>query len=333
MKEETKETILARHDFTNAEKLSLSHQLAFATQQVSSLEDQKRQITSDFKAKIDEQAARTASLATKIANGYEYRDTLCRVEFVTANGVKRCYRCDNGDFVKEESMTQADFQRNLPLDDSKKPSENADPPAIPGFKWTDQGYCENPAAFRIPFNHAPIDVLIAANPDRGFVSGYRINDPEDCDAVIQGESVGRDGYQHHDLSTATGSELEMIIAWFEKGARTGDKQARKTADVLRSLFDDICQFFKPDNVVPGGYLVYPVYRTAQAEASKGSPEDNEVDQTSLDWLTRTPVGDDNFKSALLSANMGTLKAALDSGKLPKTARKKVEAQLTKLIEA
>jgi predicted phage tail protein len=56
----------------------------------------------------------------------------------------------------------------------------------------------------------------------------------------------------------------------------------------------------------------------------------DVDESGLKWLTGTPASDVNFKSELNRANAATLRAALESETLSKTARKAIEAALNKL---
>lgn len=113
------ETIDAPHKFTDPERLELANTLAQATQKLTGLEEDKKRITSDFKAQIDGEQARANSVATKLNNGYELRQTECRLLFFPKKGVKQYYRLDNGELVKEATMSSGDFQLSLPVKEPK----------------------------------------------------------------------------------------------------------------------------------------------------------------------------------------------------------------------
>jgi hypothetical protein len=100
----------AQYQFTPEELKTLSSQMAEKIQEMAQLEDEKKEVMSQFKAKIDECNAVTRRLASNNISGYEYRD----LEVVTIfdfKAKKRYYKSiETGKIVKEENMFASDFQ-------------------------------------------------------------------------------------------------------------------------------------------------------------------------------------------------------------------------------
>lgn len=99
-----------RYDFTAIELHDLSVQLANETKKVVSLTDEKKSVTSQWTAKINESKATCNNLSFKVADGYEHRDIECEVIFNQPdNGKKTIIRKDSNTFVGVEAMTTADW--------------------------------------------------------------------------------------------------------------------------------------------------------------------------------------------------------------------------------
>lgn len=70
-----------RYDFTAVEIHDYSLQLANKTKELSAIEEERKSVTSNFAAKINEAKATCNKLSNFISNGYEYRDIECIVEY------------------------------------------------------------------------------------------------------------------------------------------------------------------------------------------------------------------------------------------------------------
>ncbi len=110
------ETVLARYQFTEDERRDMGLQLSRAVQESGLIEEQKKQIMSEFKAKLDAVQANSSSLAIKIGNGYEMRETRCRVELFPTEGKKRFFLPETDELIKEDVMSHADYQQLLPME-------------------------------------------------------------------------------------------------------------------------------------------------------------------------------------------------------------------------
>lgn len=115
-----------RYDFTAVEAHDHGVELAKATQELREIEEEKKSISSSYKAKIDEKKARTNVLSQMVTNGWEMRDIECRIEYnQPQEGKKTIYRADNGRRVGVEAMT--DYEWNLfnqPKGDPKEEEES-----------------------------------------------------------------------------------------------------------------------------------------------------------------------------------------------------------------
>lgn len=99
-----------RYDFTVVETHELSVQLANKNREVKTLIQQKKSVTSQCTAKINEAEASRDKLSNQVADGFEYRDIDCEVIFnQPAQGKKTIIRKDSNSLVGVESMTTADW--------------------------------------------------------------------------------------------------------------------------------------------------------------------------------------------------------------------------------
>jgi hypothetical protein len=108
----TTEKRTLRYDFTAVEVHDLSVQLANKTKEVVSLTEEKKSVTSQWTAKINEAKATCNSLSFKVADGYEHREVDCEVIFnQPANGQKTIIRKDSNTLVGVEAMTIIDWNK------------------------------------------------------------------------------------------------------------------------------------------------------------------------------------------------------------------------------
>jgi hypothetical protein len=116
-----------RYPFTADEIRLLGEALAREAQTVFTLREQKKESTASFGVLIAEANGRVAGLTHKINEGYEMRDTECRVlPDVPRRGMKSIMRLDTGEIVREEAMTAEEMQdafkfEELPVEEGEDP--------------------------------------------------------------------------------------------------------------------------------------------------------------------------------------------------------------------
>ncbi len=103
-----------KHTFTEPEMLSFRDTLASTICELSQLEDEKKTVTSQYAAKINEKKATSNMAAQNIRNGYEYRDIECDIFYDLKRRMKTIARKDNGEFIEELPMTAEELQCSLP---------------------------------------------------------------------------------------------------------------------------------------------------------------------------------------------------------------------------
>lgn len=97
--------------FTEDQVRQFSEDLAEKVAKLQSLEDEKKQVTSDYKSRIDEVAAAVKTLARHVTQKQEYQMVECFAQMDwPKHGVKTVIRTDNSEVVAEETMTPADRQ-------------------------------------------------------------------------------------------------------------------------------------------------------------------------------------------------------------------------------
>lgn len=95
----------------------MSKKLAYTCKARTEMEEAKKAMASDFKAKIDELAAQISLLSNHINNGWEFRPVDCVVTMnMPKDGMKTLFRIDTQQFVSEEKMSADELQGKLPLE-------------------------------------------------------------------------------------------------------------------------------------------------------------------------------------------------------------------------
>ncbi|GEM_PF-5743378 len=103
-----------KHTFTEPEMLSFRDTLASTICELSQLEDEKKTVTSQYAAKINEKKATSNMAAQNIRNGYEFRDIECDIFYDLKRRMKTIVRKDTGEFIEELPMTAEELQCSLP---------------------------------------------------------------------------------------------------------------------------------------------------------------------------------------------------------------------------
>jgi len=103
---------------TDEEKINVGRQLAEATNDLEEIEEDKKQVVADFKAKSTAAEALISSLGNKLRSGYEFRDVSCFINFdQPEKGQKQTVRSDTGEVVSTEIMSEEEKQRELALEE------------------------------------------------------------------------------------------------------------------------------------------------------------------------------------------------------------------------
>lgn len=106
-----------KYQFTHDELHQKGSDLARINSELISIENEKKAVTAEFKAKQDGKQAEIEVISNHINNGYEHRYIECEVRFNDPNtGMKTIYRKDNGELVRKESMTEEEMQYELELE-------------------------------------------------------------------------------------------------------------------------------------------------------------------------------------------------------------------------
>lgn len=109
---QTKEFL--QYQFTHDEVHQKGLELARLSSEAEAIENERKSVASEFKAKLDSISAQMHTLGQHINNGYEHRYIECTVKFHDPNtGVKSTYRNDTGELVKKETMTGAEMQQEI----------------------------------------------------------------------------------------------------------------------------------------------------------------------------------------------------------------------------
>lgn len=109
-----------RYVFTEEEKKEISKKLATENQNKQRLEEEKKAVASNFKAKIDTAISKVNLFASQVTNGYEHRTFKCFRYLNFAKKVREFYSIETGELIQEEAFTQEDFQRRLNFNKKKK---------------------------------------------------------------------------------------------------------------------------------------------------------------------------------------------------------------------
>lgn len=100
---------------TDAEIEAGGRELARKIGQLAQLEDEKRAAMSQYKSDIDRITSDIRSLGLKVANGYEFRDITCVIEYDFDRKQVIITRTDLGTIVEERTMTPQEAQMALEL--------------------------------------------------------------------------------------------------------------------------------------------------------------------------------------------------------------------------
>ncbi|KAF0218817.1 MAG: hypothetical protein FD174_2600 [Geobacteraceae bacterium] len=108
------------------EKASYSDELARLTQEQAELKDRKKEITAEYKAKIDACTSQSRVIARKISTGKEMRDVECYWEFDYPRCVKSLIRADTFEPIETKTLTGEELQKQLNFEQEEAAETEAD---------------------------------------------------------------------------------------------------------------------------------------------------------------------------------------------------------------
>ncbi|MFA5928620.1 MAG: hypothetical protein WC838_04925 [Candidatus Margulisiibacteriota bacterium] len=132
---------------TQEEYVAMGKEMGRTQNEMKSLQDRLKEVSSDFKANSSQKEAMLNSLSITISNGYEYRDVDCVHVFRPKDGKKDIVRLDTQEIIGTEAMTKQDFQEILPLEPETNGDEVID--AICIEDKTDTGGLDDPKVYKL----------------------------------------------------------------------------------------------------------------------------------------------------------------------------------------
>lgn len=113
----TKETLYVRHDFTDAERLSMGDDLAQAHNRMASIEEEEAVMKAQIKDRKAGVEASIGALYRNLNNRFEMRNIACELTYDVPNVGEVTYTGPDGTIVKTRAMTAQERQMDLPLTD------------------------------------------------------------------------------------------------------------------------------------------------------------------------------------------------------------------------
>jgi hypothetical protein len=107
---------------TEEQTKTYSGELARLTQQQAELEDRKKEVGAEYKAKIDACISTTRVIARKVSTGREMRDVEVRWDYDYLANCKCLFRLDTGELLDTKALTENERQMCLELE---KPQETS----------------------------------------------------------------------------------------------------------------------------------------------------------------------------------------------------------------
>jgi hypothetical protein len=102
-----------KYVFNETELKDIAGQLAAKTSEKQSLEDKKKEVTSQLTGEINGAAAAVSRYSKIYNQGYEYKNSDCYEVFDYDTKQVFTHRADTKDRVNVRTMTAAEFQREL----------------------------------------------------------------------------------------------------------------------------------------------------------------------------------------------------------------------------
>lgn len=100
-------------ELTEEELKDQAQIMAKAIAEVETAESEKKAVTSQFKARIDEQTAVARSAGKMLQNGYDYRSVEC--EIIMDDNFRTVVRTDTGEIVESRPLNAEERQLRIEI--------------------------------------------------------------------------------------------------------------------------------------------------------------------------------------------------------------------------
>lgn len=92
-----------RYDFTAVETHDMALKLANKKRELAAVEEEKKSVTSQYAARVNEVKATCNKLSNQVSDGYEIRDVKCMIDYhKPEQGMKTLTREDNNQTIVEK---------------------------------------------------------------------------------------------------------------------------------------------------------------------------------------------------------------------------------------
>lgn len=110
----TQEPVNYEHFFTDEELISRGDILARLEIDRMEIEENKKNVMSDFKSKLEEKDTAINKVSREIDSKKEQRNAICDVIRDFSKGTKQCFL--NGKLVKEDKLSASEYQLKIPME-------------------------------------------------------------------------------------------------------------------------------------------------------------------------------------------------------------------------
>ena len=111
---------------TDKEVQAAGQELAKIHDEIRDLDDERKAVSKDYKARIDIRVNQADRLAQMVNTGKEYRDVNCQWQYDWARNVKTLYRMDSGEKVNTLAIQDHERQGDLEILGADKATLPAD---------------------------------------------------------------------------------------------------------------------------------------------------------------------------------------------------------------
>jgi hypothetical protein len=116
---QTKEFV--KYQFTHDEIHAMGADLARVATEHRNIDNERKAIASEFKAKLDGKSAEIEMISSHINSGFQHKYVDCKCVYNDPQpGFKTTYRHDSGEIVKTESMSPDELQVVIPFEDKEQ---------------------------------------------------------------------------------------------------------------------------------------------------------------------------------------------------------------------
>ena len=282
----TEESRSLRCDLTNIERLEKGRALAEADAECARIEEEKAQVATQYAARLKTATSRRHELAGAIRQGYEFRDVICRVQFIYPDREVVVAREDTGEVIERRGMNptelrQAERRAQGDLFPELEPEAEGGEEAAPAVQLADTdpdvvaAKAEEEDKTAVPVNAEPASVNRTAgfvNTDATAPGAGKADAP--ADAQINGEAAAEPTPAGEAASPAEPEHQRKPRS--DKGKPRGP---RKVEDVIKSIHPTGTvtgqTAHEPDARDPG-FTTQPAGEPPEPPATENEPEIEEA---------------------------------------------------------